>query len=289
MKLFSLGAAATLGALAIVTPADAVVTTFASFNAANNANIVFLNNGTGGSQNTYRSNGFGGRLVTRSSIPANLNSISYAAPSSAQGVNVTFSFLQSALSSISNVAATFTLDLAASVAPVSGNAFKSIEGLNGTFSFLSKNAITINGQTFAAGSNLLTGVVGGPVAGAIGGLNASTSGALVGATSAGGTTITYTSDFLSFVPTVDRDFSISLSAITSLLTATTNGGLNNASGRSFRSFKATATGSFSTDPAPLVTVSPVPEVATWGLMLVGFGGIGAALRSRRTARVAFSA
>jgi hypothetical protein len=30
-----------------------------------------------------------------------------------------------------------------------------------------------------------------------------------------------------------------------------------------------------------ITFSPTPEPATWGLMLLGFGGLGAALRSRR--------
>jgi hypothetical protein len=31
-----------------------------------------------------------------------------------------------------------------------------------------------------------------------------------------------------------------------------------------------------------LTVTPVPEPGTWALMIAGFGGIGAALRRRRT-------
>jgi hypothetical protein len=37
------------------------------------------------------------------------------------------------------------------------------------------------------------------------------------------------------------------------------------------------------------TIAAVPEAATWAMMLVGFGGIGAALRSGRRSRVSFAA
>lgn len=44
---------------------------------------------------------------------------------------------------------------------------------------------------------------------------------------------------------------------------------------------------FEFDAAPAVTTGGVPEPATWGLMLVGFAGLGSALRAaRRTATVA---
>jgi hypothetical protein len=49
-------------------------------------------------------------------------------------------------------------------------------------------------------------------------------------------------------------------------------GLNN--------FSAAATGTFS---------AAIPEPATWGLMIMGFGGMGAVLRNRRRQGLAFAA
>lgn len=52
-------------------------------------------------------------------------------------------------------------------------------------------------------------------------------------------------------------------------------------------FIAASIGTFSTDPAPIaVSASAVPEVGTWATMLAGFGGVGGALRSRRSRRAA---
>ena len=45
------------------------------------------------------------------------------------------------------------------------------------------------------------------------------------------------------------------------------------------SFASTSTGTF----GGVVTAAPVPEPATWAMMLVGFGGLGVAMRSRRRA------
>ena len=94
------------GLVAAASPAAAVVTTFASFNASSAGNVFWVNNGTGGSSTTYRSNGLGGTIATTNSAvsvrPAN------AIPG---GVAVSFSFLNSLSSAISNAPAIFTLSL----------------------------------------------------------------------------------------------------------------------------------------------------------------------------------
>lgn len=50
----------------------------------------------------------------------------------------------------------------------------------------------------------------------------------------------------------------------------------------------TGTGGASASWSGVGSFAPVPEPATWGLMIVGFGGVGALLRSRRRQAVAFA-
>ena len=53
-----------------------------------------------------------------------------------------------------------------------------------------------------------------------------------------------------------------------------------------RTFRAVAIGAFSTDGAPTVTLdpgTPVPEPVVWGLMVIGFGMLGAQRRRMRSA------
>ena len=266
----TLAAVTAVSALSMAAPASAVVTTFASFNATQGGNVFFLNNGTGGTNTTYRSNGTGGTISTTSSA-FNVRPAS-AVPGFA---TVTFSFLQPALSSISNVGAQFTLNATTTATPtalLSGFSFQN--NLAGSFSFISTSAITVGATTFAPGANLLSGTfsqatIVGQTLGTSGSLSASTPGGF----------IVYTSDFLNFDNTTNRDLSLSLTAITSLV-SNVNKGLNSATGKALRSFRATSTGSFSSDPAPLVTV--VPEPQTWGLMIIGFVMVGATLRRRKT-------
>lgn len=281
MKILIVLAAAT-AALSGAAPANALVTTFASFNTAGNGNIVWANNGTGGTTSTYRANGTGGSLFTYvPPVSGGTFNPNGAAPGA---VDVTFSFLQPALAAaVTNAAAKFTMNLSVANAPAAQQTvFNQTQiaqlGLSGSFSFKSAGAITIGANVFAAGSNLLTATLISDQS--IMGQNLATSGGLSAATSSGAT-ITYTSDFLDFSNTVNRDASLSLSAITSLVNGQ-NRGLNQASAdTALRSFRATATGSFSSDPAP--TVTAIPEPATWGMMLAGFGLIGG--MARRTGRV----
>ena len=87
--------------------------------------------------------------------------------------------------------------------------------------------------------------------------------------------MTFTSDFLDFTPTIERDLSISLSSILPSLSAST--GANKA----LKSFKAVAGGQFSSDPAPLINgLVVVPEPGVWMMMIAGFGLVGVSARRR---------
>ena len=88
---------------------------------------------------------------------------------------------------------------------------------------------------------------------------------LIGSDAAG--TVTYTSDFLDFTNTIGQDYSIALTGL-SVPLQIGNGGL-------LKSFTADITGTLS--------VQAVPEPATWAMMIIGFAGVGGALRQRRRA------
>ncbi len=85
----------------------------------------------------------------------------------------------------------------------------------------------------------------------------------------GSSTVTFTSDFLDFMSSVDRGFSFSFSGI--------NPSLPGTGGDILPSWTGDATGTFSVDIATL----PVPEPASWALLILGFGGAGAMLRMKR--------
>ncbi len=91
------------------------------------------------------------------------------------------------------------------------------------------------------------------------------SGALFG-TQPGGGTVTYTSDFLDFTGQTAGDFAVGLSGITP--------------GFSAAAWTADSVGTFASDSANIG--NGVPEPATWAMMIIGFGGVGALMRRRRT-------
>jgi len=82
-----------------------------------------------------------------------------------------------------------------------------------------------------------------------------------------GSIITYASDFADLSGTTAEDFALSFSGAVPPLNLT--------SGR-FADFTFSGSGTFAAEV-------PVPEPASWGLMLAGFGAIGGAMRSRRRA------
>lgn len=231
-------------------PAQAALTTFANFTGIDaDAGVRFDNNGAGGSLYTIA-----GPAAT--------------APGSRL---VSFSFLQGALSAVSNVTASFTM-LSNTVSPAQlMTGFLVQPNLTGAFSFLSTSAITIGNTSYAVGSNLLSGsFTDVTIAGQD---NASSAG--YGGSTGGGAAISYTSDFVTFLPNSDYDLSISLTSLAPLLSVVPGNALN--------SFSAYSTGSFSSEPAP--TVNAVPEPSVWGLMIVGFGLVGVQARRRNGIKV----
>ena len=128
--------------------------------------------------------------------------------------------------------------------------------ITGSFSFISTTAITVTGpnfvtHTYAAGSNLLSGTFTNSTL--FGGASsASTSSSTLAAV------VTFTSDFLDFSNTVNRDRGLTLTSINPALVVHT--GAN----KSLSSFRATAGGQFSSDPAPLINgLAIVPEPDMW--------------------------
>jgi hypothetical protein len=252
--------AAALGSLAAATPSQAVITTFAAFNPISTVrNVRWVRSGTSNGQLYTTNNGVA------------------TAPGTA---NVRFSFLQPYFVSndiAQNITARFTLNATTVADPATitnGTVSQQIDG--GSFSFLSTTAITVGNTTYAAGSNLLSGTfTNATLSGQNGGTAAGIEDSGVGVN--GLSQVNFTSDFLDFnasnSPTIRRDFALALTAINPVLLRAT-------AGQSVRSFRASASGNFSSDPAPMI--NGVPEPAVWGMMIAGFGAVGFQSRRRRT-------
>jgi hypothetical protein len=88
-----------------------------------------------------------------------------------------------------------------------------------------------------------------------------------------GTTITFTSDFLSFAPGSTLDRSTTFTSITPNLFTATNGAL--------RSFRTVTGGTYSASPTPFaLATDPTPEPATWAMLIAGFSLVGVSMRRR---------
>lgn len=240
--------------------AQAVIVTFASFDAIDGSNLRWVNNGVADS-------GSGGSLFS-------IGSTGGVVPAAR---NVTFSFLNVGLApEVTNVNALFTLTASAP----SGNPASSLssfllqDGIAGTFSFVSTSAIFIGSTntTFAAGSNLLSGSFGGASI-----LGRGVGGSL-GASTQGGDTVVFTSDFLDFSAVTDSDLSLSLTGVSPSFARLSSAALSG--------FTATGGGTFSSDGVADSPTAGVPEPATWALTLLGFGILGARLRQRRSGVIA---
>lgn len=118
-------------------------------------------------------------------------------------------------------------------------------------------------------------------------LDASQNGGSFTFKSTAGSTIGYTSDFLDFTGLVAEDFSFSFSGASPTFSATL--------GSSGRNTRVSGTGTFASNPVPVITGSPptpvegVPEASTWAMLLVGFGAIGAMMRAGRKPKDLFAA
>jgi len=91
--------------------------------------------------------------------------------------------------------------------------------------------------------------------------------------------INYTSDFLDFSGVLKEDFAFSFSGASPKFNASL--------GSSSVNTRFSGTGTFASDPLPLAV--GVPEVSTWGMLLLGFGAIGAVARMGRRQRNLFAA
>ena len=186
----------------------------------------------------------------------------------AQGVATHFSFLDPSLAVFAFIPATFTLDATVASghpATVSGAGVWTQTNLNGGFSFVYTGA-TINnfggsGINLIHNSNLLSGVF---TDAWIQGAGGSGSFNLAGVN---GGVASYASDYRSFanVAPGSEEFAFNL------LGASPHFGAK--PGKAMKSFRANGGGNFSAEA--------VPEPAAWGLMIVGFGGIGVAIRNNR--------
>lgn len=252
MTRFAKLAALALAATAFTAPSSAVVTTFAAFGpGAGGANVYFLNAGSN-------------RNAVFFTTATNVSTVS--APRA-----VSFTFLQNTFNAIGPVTANWQLN------GIVTNTTATINGVNitqsniaGSFSFISTSAITLGNSTFAAGSNLLSGTF---TNSTISGTRNSTAAGFTGATPV--SSITYTSDFLTFVPGSNYDFALSLSQISPALNALPTSGVPT---QALGTFRALAGGQFSSDPAPIPNI---PEPAVWLQLIVGFGLVGFTARRRK--------
>lgn len=257
---FVAAAAAAVSITAIASPSQAALVDFASFiQNSVGTDVLFTNTGGGTATMTTTVSAAGGAGISPSIF--------------------TYSLAEPLLNALGGLKASFNLN--ASIVPstvalqLGGGSFLQ-NGFDGSFSYTYTGPnFTFGANTYSAGANLLKGVFhNGQIFGS-------------GRTGQGGDdttlggTVFYTSDLLNFGATVERAFSISLNSVAPGFGAAgcpAGGAFGNCTS-ALNTFRASTAGSFSSDPLPTY----LPEPGTWGLMLVGFGGMGAMLRSRRRA------
>jgi hypothetical protein len=265
MRLLTVASAAIVAALGVAaTPAAAVVVAFASFDPLGlSANFRWVE-----SSNTVA--GHFGRS-------ADFYTTSTANGTSPGMRSVYFSFLQPELAPYATyLTAKFLLNgtVTNTIATVADQTLTQTN-LTGTFYFLSTSDITIFNHFFPTGSTLLSGTFS---QGYLSGLRNGTSAGISASTPT--STITYTSDFLAFIPNSQFDLAGSLVSIIPAFNAlAADNGVTGAPNKAVRSFRAVLGGVFSSDPAPNVTAVPEPDA--WGFMVMGFGMIGVRVRRRK--------
>lgn len=229
--------------LAVAAPARAAVTTFAQFTNGGANNFVYTNNGTNATFNA-------------SSIAVQFN---YS------------NILNLPADLTGNQAATLTLSSRTNAPAQNFGGFgvESINGSNGVTTTV--NTIVITRNTAAAQGNgtrtvllrveFATATLSGPVPG-----NAAT---LSGSSTT--STVTFSSDFLDFSQTTQRDLGLSFSSVLPNLSINANNFFNN--------FTAAGTGTFSSDPVP--NVVPEGDSSQALGVLVGVVGLWELLRRVR--------
>ncbi len=200
-------------------------------------------------------------------------SINDAGSKVAQGVNTAFSFLDPSLGALALLPAVFSIDATvADGTPASFNASAGTftqAGLNGSFSFTYSGAdTTLGGIHLVNGENLLSGVFNDAWIQGSGGSGSTNM------TIGNGGSATFTSAVKDFGNVVagSQEFALNMIA---------KPGFHATPGKALDSFRATGGGNFA--------AGSVPEPASWALMILGFGGVGALLRDKRRRQAALLA
>ncbi|HLZ75537.1 PEPxxWA-CTERM sorting domain-containing protein [Phenylobacterium sp.] len=272
-KLLSASAVAALAMLAVAAPSQAAV--FADFNPIvvdANGHPVLDTHGNyqksavddyswanaGGAANNSKNGSFS-TLTSKGAIGSLLVEFSFSDPALSQdGTDL-----------LANFTASMSETGFAAIPPGGPGQTWLQQGLtNGVsaFSFTLANATVINGHSYAAGTNLLSGTLSDAWIQGAGGTGSTN------VTIGNGGSLHFTSavePFTGLIPG-SQEFVLDLGSVHPHFGAHT--------GDALESFKANGGGNFS--------FLAVPEPATWGLMLVGFGGMGAMLRRRRATAVA---
>jgi hypothetical protein len=263
--LTAIASAAALAAALAATAAPANAAVFAQFSPDRGA-MDFRWIKSGGSGAT---GGTGGHFFSIG--PNTQNAVT------AQGVATHFSFLDPALATLAFLPATFTVDATITnalshAATQNGAGVWTETNLDGHFSFIysgtTGNFATPSGTVHLVHgvTNLLSGVFTDAFIQGSGGSGSSN------LTSATGGTLTFTSqvEHFSGVLPGSQSFAFNLLAASPQFSALSHKALN--------SFRANGGGNFS--------MLSVPEPTTWGLMIMGFGGLGLVLRRERRVTLA---
>jgi hypothetical protein len=235
-----------LAGIALLTPrtSHAQLTTFAQFNQVGSGRpFTFTNAGAGSTFSLastpvgftyFVDNGYGSPIGTPVAAHMTISSV-VAAPASATGTIPNRNLEQA----ITSVIIHFIADV-----PVAGK--------TDLLTIVANAGATSSGGTLTGRENKSTGNLDGSES------------------PFGGDSILMTSDFLLFNGSTQRDYSISMNAITPALGLNGNGYLN--------SFTASATGTFAVDPPP----SSIPEPGTLALFTLGCSGMGIFLKRRQS-------
>lgn len=178
---------------------------------------------------------------------------------------VRFRFTDPALASLGVISAQWTMTATETSAAAFGP--YEVATFNGHFAYdyIGPDVVTAGGHTVHAGDNLLTGSF------ADGIFAGSGSAASLNASSMASTNVVFSSSLLNFDPAGEEGIAMSFTSIVPPTTVINPGQLAD--------FTAVASGNFA-------GVSAAPEPAAWSLMIIGVGGIGSTLRSRRRSRAA---
>jgi hypothetical protein len=188
---------------------------------------------------------------------------------------VHFSYLDTTTSTLAFIPTSFQLNASVSpgIAATQSGGIWTQKNLNGGFSFIYWDSSFAKGSTQTYGGLTLTNGVSNLLSGTFtdARISGQSGSGAMNLSMGGGGSASYTSDFELFLgkATGSEEFAFNLLSATPHFGAT--------AGQSLNSFKANGGGNFS--------FQTVPEPATWGLMIVGFAGVGGMVRNRRRALV----